>query len=833
MLIQIITRSVFACLILASDLLMPAAQAVSKIPEVERALEYAKHVPESFRVPRPQPQWIEPGNAFWFKQSQPSGSHQFILVDCINKTQRPAFDHHQLAAAISAAQKTNLSPSHLPIQNLSFSRDLELVGFDLNDARWNKSQSEWTSKPLPESSQSSQVSSNERSKPGGHEMDVTFVNRTDVPLRLEWVDGSGKRRPYAQIPPRGEHRQHTFSGHVWHAVHPSGQTMAAFRASEKHPIVFINPLSPRSTQPPSLPQSTSKAFLKDHNVFWQRTPADEPHPLTFDGTQENAYVGPLILSADSTRIFCIQRKPEQKHTVSFIEAAPKDQRQPKLHQHQYLKPGDRIAELSPVLINVPDKTVLPLDKTTFIDAWSIDHLRWNPALNAFTALYNRRGHQEQKVVAIHCDGTTQTLVHETSPTFIDYSQKTFLEWLDDGSFLWASERSGWNHLYRFDGKTGTLLNPITQGEWTFRKIHRIDPKSRTLWLIVSGNHPGQDPYHIHLVRAHLDKIDITTLTSADGTHCRSNHPAPDDDSLLLSPNSRWLVARWSRVDHPPVTEIRNATTGELLLTLDADVPITKTSPEWPLPERFSAPGRDGTTAIHGIIIRPSNFDPSKKYPVIEEIYAGPHGHFTPKAWTPLPRQRAIAELGAIVVQLDGMGTNWRSRAFHDIAWRNLKDAGFPDRIAWMKAAAKTRPWMDLTRVGIYGGSAGGQNALAALLHHGDFYSTAVADCGCHDNRMDKIWWNEAWMGLVGPWYDDNSNVTHAPRLQGNLLLIVGEVDTNVDPASTMQVVNALVKADKDFELLVMPSTGHGAAETPYATRKRMEFLHKHLVHPIP
>jgi dipeptidyl aminopeptidase/acylaminoacyl peptidase len=255
----------------------------------------------------------------------------------------------------------------------------------------------------------------------------------------------------------------------------------------------------------------------------------------------------------------------------------------------------------------------------------------------------------------------------------------------------------------------------------------------------------------------------------------------------------------------------------------------QTPAAWPIPERFTALGRDGTTPIHGIIVRPSNFDPSKKYPVIEEIYAGPHGHFVPKAWGPLPRQHAIAEMGAIVVQIDGMGTNWRSRAFHDVAWRNLKDGGFPDRIIWMQSAAKSRPWMDLSRVGIYGGSAGGQNALAALLHHGDFYKAAVADCGCHDNRMDKIWWNEAWMGTLGPWYQENSNVTHAHRLQGNLLLIVGEVDTNVDPASTMQVANALVKADKDFEMLVMPSTGHGAAETPYASRKRLEFFYKHLI----
>jgi len=186
-------------------------------------------------------------------------------------------------------------------------------------------------------------------------------------------------------------------------------------------------------------------------------------------------------------------------------------------------------------------------------------------------------------------------------------------------------------------------------------------------------------------------------------------------------------------------------------------------------------------------------------------------------------------MGLIVVKMDGMDTNWRSKAFHDVCWKNLADGGFPDRIAWIKAAATTRPWMDLSRIGIYGGSAGGQNALAALLHHGDFYKVAVADCGCHDNRMDKIWWNEAWMGWpVDESYAANSNVTHAGKLTGKVLLIVGELDSNVDPASTTQVVNALEKADKDFEFLPITNANHGAAETPYGRRRRAEFLVRNL-----
>src|SRR5581483_11536914 len=209
------------------------------------------------------------------------------------------------------------------------------------------------------------------------------------------------------------------------------------------------------------------------------------------------------------------------------------------------------------------------------------------------------------------------------------------------------------------------------------------------------------------------------------------------------------------------------------------------------------------------------FDPANKYPVIEQIYAGPQGAFVPKDFASYRYPQALAELGFVVVQIDGMGTNWRSKAFHDVCWKNLGDAGLPDRILWMKAAAAKYPSLDLTRVGVYGGSAGGQNALGALLTHGDFYKVGAADCGCHDNRMDKVWWNELWMGWpVGPHYAEQSNVTQAHRLQGKLLLMVGELDRNVDPASTMQVVNALIKANKDFELVVFPGAGHGAGSSP-------------------
>jgi dipeptidyl-peptidase-4 len=314
---------------------------------------------------------------------------------------------------------------------------------------------------------------------------------------------------------------------------------------------------------------------------------------------------------------------------------------------------------------------------------------------------------------------------------------------------------------------------------------------------------------------------LTVLTEGDGVH-----------AIQWSPGKKYFIDSFSRVDLPPVTELRGGGDGKLVCKLeeaDADRALERRGGQWPI--RFAAKGRDGTTDIYGVIILPRDFDPAKKYPVVESIYAGPQGYAVPKRFSADSgtRQR-IADMGMIVVVIDGMGTNGRSKAFHDVCWRNLKDAGFPDRIAWIKAAAEKHPSMDLSRVGIYGGSAGGQNAMAALLWHNDFYKVAVADCGCHDNRMDKIWWNELWMGWpIGKEYAESSNVTNAHLLEGKLMLMVGEMDSNVDPATTMQVVSALQKANKTFDLVIVAGAGHGSAETPYGSRRRADFLRDNLI----
>jgi dipeptidyl aminopeptidase/acylaminoacyl peptidase len=395
----------------------------------------------------------------------------------------------------------------------------------------------------------------------------------------------------------------------------------------------------------------------------------------------------------------------------------------------------------------------------------------------------------------------------------------FLEWLEaTGELIWMSERDGWNHLYLYDANSGRVKNPITRGAWVVRGVDRVDRQARQIWFRAGGMVPGQDPYYVHHCRVNFDGTGLVVLTEGDGTH-----------TVAYSPDRRFFVDTYSRVDLAPVSVLRRAEDGGLICELERGDARALGSGGHRPPERFVAKGRDGETDIHGIIVRPSTFDPAKKYPVIESIYAGPQGAFVPKAFSAVPRVQELAELGFIVVQIDGMGTSHRSKRFHEVCWKNLGDAGLPDRVRWIQAAAKERPEMDLARVGIYGTSAGGQSALGALLTHGDFYRAGVADCGCHDNRMDKIWWNEQWMGWpVGPHYEAQSNVTLAPRLQGKLLLMVGELDRNVDPASTMQVADALIKANKDFELVVVPGGGHGVAGTPYGRRRLQDFFVRHL-----
>ncbi len=592
---------------------------------------------------------------------------------------------------------------------------------------------------------------------------------------------------------------------------PLSDPSRRFRRGEPRQGPFPNPKSP---------DGKWLALIKEHNVYLRSLEDGEESQLSDDGKSDDAYKEVFFWSPNSKCLVAERTKAGEDHKVYLVASSPRDQLQPKLLSYDYLKPGDRIPLTKPHLFHVDDKKQIPISDELFANPWSVEEIRWDRDSKRFTFLYNQRGHQTLRVIAVDADsGAAHTLVDERSKTFIDYAGKQFYRYLDDsGEIIWMSERDGWNHLYLYDTKTGKVKNQITGGNWVVRGVDQIDEKKRQIWFRAGGIYPDQDPYYIHFCRVNFDGSGLTKLTEADGTH-----------AVSFSPDRKFLIDTWSRVDKPPVSELRDAESGKLICPLESADASALLATGWKMPEPFFAKGRDGTTDIYGVIYRPSHCDPDKKYPMLEDIYAGPQSSFVPKSFSEFRRQQSMAELGFIVVQIDGMGTSNRSKAFHDVCWKNLADAGLPDRIAWIKAAEKKYPYLDVSRVGVYGTSAGGQSALGALLFHGDFYKAAVADCGCHDNRMDKIWWNELWMGWpIGPEYAANSNVTNAGKLQGKLLLIVGETDHNVDPASTMQVVNALIKADKDFELLVIPNADHGQ-DGPYGNRRRQDFFVRNLL----
>jgi dipeptidyl-peptidase-4 len=571
------------------------------------------------------------------------------------------------------------------------------------------------------------------------------------------------------------------------------------------------------------PDGKWRVTVKDFNLILRDIESEADTPLTTDGTKADAYTADVFWSPDSARFVAHRRTPGGDRVVTLVESSPRDQLQPKTSTYFYLKPGDPIPQARPHLFDIATKKEVPLTGQTKLLAnpWDISYEHWSPDGKRFTFLLNPRGHQSMRLLAIDAAGAVIPVINETCKAFFDYSNKLFLQYLDaTNELLWMSERSGWNHLYLLDATTGRVKNAITDGAWNVRGVESVDAKARTVRVRLMGRDPAQDPYHVHYATVTFDGTGFTPLTAGDGTH-----------TLDVSPDGKFAVDTYSRVDAAPVSELRRLSDGKRVATLEtADLSKLRAA-GWQPPERFVAKGRDGTTDIYGVIHRPSNFDPAKTYKVIEYIYAGPHDFFVPKAFRTVHGQaQVIAELGFVVVQMDGMGTNWRSRAFQDVCYKNLGDSGFPDRIPWIKAAAAKYPQLDLAGgVGIFGGSAGGQSSTRALLAFGDFYGVAVSDCGCHDNRMDKIWWNEMWMGWpVGPHYAEQSNVTQAHRLKGKLMLVVGELDRNVDPSSTMQVVNALIKADKDFDLLVVPGAGHGSAESPYGQRRRMDFFVRHL-----
>ena len=693
------------------------------------------------------PHWQKGSDLFWYQRTA-NGGNEYILVDAAKASREVAFNHEQLAKALTQASGKEHKASKLLIDELDYSTDGKTLKIKEKDT--------W------------------------YECNLTT-----------WECRKTENRGYVK----------------YDAAAPLQRKRWRWEGREGDSIS---------------PDKKWTASVKNGNLFVRSAGGTEEIQFTSDGTAAMPY-GEFSWAPDSRSliVYRIDAKPERE--VFYIETSVPGTTRGLVKSQKYAQPGDEFTSYEMYICTLDNKKTKKAD-TEKVDFFGAPRLHWRKGDNRyFTYEKADRGHQRFRVIEVNTEtGKTRNIIDEKTKTFI-YEQRIYTRYLSDThEIVWITEKDGWRHIYLVDELTGKEKKQITKGSWVVRDIDSVDLQKREIWFRASGMQAGEDPYFMHYYRIGFDGKNLVSLTPGKGNH-----------NVSFSPNRQYYIDTYSQVNVAPVTELRRTSDASKVREVErADISgLLATGVK--LPEVFTAKGRDGKTDIWGVICRPSVMVPGKSYPVIENIYAGPQDSFVPKSFLPASEMQSLAELGFIVVQIDGMGTANRSKAFHDVCWMNLADAGFEDRILWMKAMAAKYPEADISRVGVYGTSAGGQNSTGALLFHPEFYKAAVSACGCHDNRVDKQWWNEQWMGFpVKKHYEEQSNVTNAAKLKGDLLLIVGEADTNVPPESTYRVVDALIKANKDFDLLSIPGMGHSDGG-PYGRRKKRDFFVKHLLHGEP
>ncbi len=589
------------------------------------------------------------------------------------------------------------------------------------------------------------------------------------------------------------------------------------------------------------PDGKWQAEVRKYNLYVKNVATGEEIQLTSDGEKYWAYATPL----PSSRLMVEQRteepkqppavfwSPDSKRLVTYridsrraghftiTQNAPPFQIRPVMYNVIYPLPGEEVSKAEPLIFDVATRKRTPVEVEPLeILYQGGPRFRWLKDGVHFVFTFTERGYKRVELREADANtGKVRVLIEERSNTFVDPGA-TYQEWLhNDTEVLWSSERDGWDHLYLYDAKNAKLENQVTRGEWVVRGIRHVDDANRQVYFLAGGREPGRDPYLTHLYRINLDGSGIQLLTPENSNH-----------TITFSPSGKYFVDVYSRPNVPPVSVLRRAD-GSVVRVLQRGDASLLLQTGFRYPEPFHGKGRDGTTGIYGIIWRPANLDPAKKYPVVEQIYTGPQSFFVPKTFAAYRNAaQAIAELGFVVVQIDGLGTAGRSKDFHDHCYKDLGDGGVPDHIALMKQMAAKYPYMDLTRVGVYGTSAGGYDSAHVMLTHPDFYKVAVSTSGVQDNRLDKAWWNELWMSYpVGPWYAEQSNVMLAKNLQGHLLLMHGDVDDNVNVSNTLRLADALIKANKDFDMYIVPNMFHGDSGIPWVGRQRWDYLVRHLL----
>jgi dipeptidyl-peptidase 4 len=693
--------------------------------------------------------WIEKTDRFWYRRLNPSGA-DFVLVDAEKNTVGPAFDHAQLAAALSKAAKQSFTPTDLPFSDFEFEDAGKTIRFSVDDTQF-------TCLLTPYECKAEEL-------PGGRRFESVSPNK-------RW---------------------------------------AAYVSNHN---LFLRDLS----------TGTVLQLTRDGEAGWDyAAPLPSLRLLVEQGTDDVKQPAAVSWSPDSSKLVTYRIDSRNSGRFTSLQFVPPDQLRPRAFTYVYPLPGEVLAKAEAIIFDVQaGKRIDVQNGVQELPFQDGPEFEWFPDSKSFRYDYFERGFKAKELRVVDAaTGEQKVLLREQSDTYLDYGEM-FFRFIDGSQeILWSSERDGWNHLYLYNRKTGQLENQVTTGSWVVRSIEYVDEKKRQVYFEGNGREQNEDPYQTHLYRIGFDGKGLQLISPENANH-----------SVSFSPDGKYFVDNYSRPDFPGKSTLRKAQDGSEVRVLEEPDFKELTELGWKFAEPFHGKAADGTTDIYGLIWRPSNFDSSKKYPIIEHVYTGPQGFFVPKAFGASLWLQSVAELGFIVVMVDGRGTIGRSHAFHQYSYRNLGGA-FDDHVALIKQMAGRYPYMDLERVGIFGTSAGGYGAAHAMLVHPDFYKVGVSISGDHDARLDKAWWNEVYQGY--PVQDDyiaQSNVTMADRLQGHLLLEHGDIDDNVHPVETMRFADALIKANKTFDMLLVPNMYHGESgeHADYLIRRRWDYFVQYLL----
>ncbi len=715
--------------------------------------------------------WIAGGDSFWYRVTvaTPDGA-EFVLVDPAKRTKLPAFDHAKLASTLAAAVggTAKYDATHLPFQDIEFSDAGQSVVVSAGAKRWK--------------------------------CDVAGTRCADT--------AAGQRTTGS-----GDPRARRFA--------------------------------PRLDSPS--PDGKLTAFIRDWNLWVREIATGKETQLTTDGVKDYGYATdnagwkdsnrPIVLwSPDSKKIATFQQDQRKSGEMYLVDTKVGH---PTLRAWKYPLPGDSdVTMIERVVITVEDRKVVRLKmppdqhRSSFCDDIScrggdLSDAEWSADARRLAFVSNSRDHKEAKLrVADVASGEIGEVLREKVATQFE-SGWAGANWRflpESHEFLWFTEASGWGHLYLHDLSTGKLKNAVTSGDWVVTEVVRVDPKEHVIYFKAGGREKGRDPYFQHLYRVDFDGKKLTLLTPEDANH-----------DVTMSPSGQYFTDVYSKPDVAPVAVLRDNAGKQIVEIERADISkLIDAGWKPPIPIRVKA--RDGETDLYGLMFQPTNLDTSRKYPVVNYIYPGPQaGGVGPRSFASARSDhQALAELGFIVVVIDGMGNPLRSKRFHDFYYANMSDSTLPDQMGGIRQLAAKYPYLDLERVGVWGHSGGGFAAASAMFRYPDFYKVGVSQAGNHDNRVYEDDWGERYHGLLtknekgGSNYDDQANQNHVANLKGKLLLAHGTMDNNVPPNNTLLVVDALIKANKDFDLLMLPNRGHGFGSEPYMMRRRWDYFVKWL-----